>query len=393
MSLEQTILEAQQATDNLYYKTKDTVSNLLSKIPIPSWFKGETRNCIFIVIAGIIIWVIVYSLIKWQKNGLYYVYDSYKDHVLSNTLTSLYDQLPEKTEGKMLRDYYIAASNKSYIPGNWYLSFCLLDSLKSVILCGARFLDLDICLDSFYSDAEPLVGLVSEEAEWKSGNWRFMYNDLKLDACLDMISKTAFSLVSNRSDPLFLFFNIHFDPYNHKGTCEIIIQLLMKHFSTRLLDTKQTTNITARSIKEFFGKVVVTCNKNCKGTALEEIINITWDTNANYTRQQTFEDITEDKQYSNTAYNRAGMTMIKLPNRMNPDFVDPFSVGTQIVCMNYGLPNNNMDTYLNFFVQNDPPTSFVLRSEFLRKFETKEVNKKCPMKTKLAIGENVIKVK
>ena len=169
-----------------------------------------------------------------------------------------------------LCDFYISSSAKSYLPCQQYYDYSSIKMIELAILNGARYIELDIFNKGFCPETIPVVTNGSQP-----GNWHWT-SELSFDDCCDTIANYAFSsLIPNGSDPFFIYLNLNTD-YNC-NTVNKVAETLRTYFKGRLLNkdySYQRKNIGMVNIQEFLDKTIILANSCCKGTDLNELINL-----------------------------------------------------------------------------------------------------------------------
>jgi hypothetical protein len=173
-----------------------------------------------------------------------------------------------------LRDFFYAASYKSYLPCGYTNDVVSYNAIKNVLLKGARAIHLDIFFkgtDPFCDDASIIVGnVIDGELAYSEC---VKENDRYLDFmnCLELINQIAWS---NSDAPLFLYLNMEFLP-NTKLEYQIYSQLFTK-CSDKLLDKYygfQRINIGDIPVNMAINKLVILTNRIPINGFLNEITN------------------------------------------------------------------------------------------------------------------------
>ena len=173
-----------------------------------------------------------------------------------------------------LRDFFYAASYKSYLPCGFTNDVVSYNAIKNVLLKGARAIHLDIFFkgtDPFCDDASIIVGnVIDGELAYSEC---VKENDRYLDFmnCLELINQIAWS---NSDAPLFLYLNMEFLP-NTKLEYQIYSQLFTK-CSDKLLDKYygfQRINIGDIPVNMAINKLVILTNRIPINGFLNEITN------------------------------------------------------------------------------------------------------------------------
>jgi hypothetical protein len=120
---------------------------------------------------------------------------------------------------KPFKEFYVYSSHNSYIPCNQNLDIASLDSIKNVLLMGARCIELDI----HEKNNEPVV------AHGLSGLLTTTY--FSLEDCIDVINKYGFLT----SDPLVLFIEVK---VTNEYVLKKISNIIKSNFRNRLLSNE-----------------------------------------------------------------------------------------------------------------------------------------------------------
>jgi hypothetical protein len=173
-----------------------------------------------------------------------------------------------------LRDFFYAASYKTYLPCGYTNDIVSYNAIKNVLLAGARVIHLDIFFkgnDPFGDDAKIIVGNVID------GKLSFLKGSsedkqyLEFMNCLELIIELAWK----KSDtPLMLYLNMEFLP-NTKLEYQIYSQLLAK-CSSRFMDKYygfQRINIGDIPVNMATGKLIILTNRVPINGFLNEITN------------------------------------------------------------------------------------------------------------------------
>jgi hypothetical protein len=173
-----------------------------------------------------------------------------------------------------LRDFFYAASYKTYLPCGYTNDIVSYNAIKNVLLAGARVIHLDIFFkgaDPFGDDAKIIVGNVinGELSILKGSSEDKQY--LEFMNCLELIIELAWK----KSDtPLMLYLNMDFLP-NTKLEYQIYSQLLAK-CSSRFMDKYygfQRINIGDIPVNMATGKLIILTNRVPINGFLNEITN------------------------------------------------------------------------------------------------------------------------
>jgi len=234
---------------------------------------------IFSVIGGIIAALQVMDYNAVHKNRAEKGLDVYKNYILikQNPIPNAgkyYNRFFKKDKFYGLRDFYYAASYKTYLPCGYTNDIVSYNAIKNVLLAGARVIHLDIFFkgnDPFGDDAKIIVGNVID------GKLSFLKKSsedkhyLEFMNCLDLIMELAWK----KSDaPLFLYLNMEFLP-NKMLEYQIFSQLMEK-CSSRFMDKYygfQRINIGDIPVNMAVGKLIILTNRVPINGSLNEITN------------------------------------------------------------------------------------------------------------------------
>lgn len=250
-------------------------------------------------------------------------------------------------------DFFVASSYKSYLPCTNYYDFASLESIKQVLLYGARYIDLDIFNNDFNPCTKPVVCSGTE-----IGNWHFT-NSLDFDdVCKTIINYGLTAAVKNPSDPLII--NLNFKTWGNKDTIDKCAETIRSNFGYKLLSKNYSyqgrytsTNIATAPIKELIGKVIITATGKIKGTAMDEITNLHPESNSNL-RKLNYQDVRDSYDINEIKeYNKRNLSLV-VPDfdkrkKENYNYFTPYAVGCQFLCMNYTQPNEIMKSYIKKF--------------------------------------------
>ena len=184
-----------------------------------------------------------------------------------------YNQFFKKDKYYGLRDFFYAASYKTYLPCGYTNDVVSYNAIKNVLLAGARVIHLDIFFDGndpFGDDARIIVGnVINNELAYSSCKNEKKF--LEFMNCLELINELAWS----KSDaPLFLYLNMEFLP-NTKLEYQIYSQLFTK-CSSKFMDkyySFQRVNIGDIPVNMAIGKLIILTNRVPINGMLNEITN------------------------------------------------------------------------------------------------------------------------
>ena len=283
-----------------------------------------------------------------------------------------------------LSDFYISSSAKSYLPCTQYYDYSSTKMIELSILNGSRYVELDIFNKGFCPETIPVVTNGSHP-----GNWHWT-TELSLDECCDTILNYAFSsIIPNASDPFFIYLNIQTE-YNC-STVNKVAEIIKTYFKGKLLSNNysyQRLNLGMTSISELIDKVIILCNSKCKGTQLDELINLT--TNGPFMRAYNnyeIKSLYEPKEV--IEFNKKNIT------RVFPDFPDRYTknynprsgwlYGCQFCAMNFSLLDDNLKCHFLKFNK----SSFILKPYQLR-YHKETYKKPIPQTKKVSFAPEQI---
>ena len=283
-----------------------------------------------------------------------------------------------------LRDFYVMSSYNTCCGGNTKKDFVSMNPLVEVISQGVRFLDFEV----YSHDGKPIIAAGPEA--YPDGRYciKGTYNHLNFDQVMNKINNAAFTIPSNKNDPLFLNFRIK---TNSKGVYDNMYESINNYFGgggriNRLVSenlrydggkiaSAQDYSISNVPLYQLKGKVIISVkdvNHGYIGKKFSELISISDKNKAgtgmpyinSYKNLQVKdaydpnELITENKQYLGITY---------------PDFTNTTSnssaalhhkLGFQFVTMNFHIIDEHLKYYINLF--NDGGSAFILKPEKLR---------------------------
>jgi hypothetical protein len=287
------------------------------------------------------------------------------------------DILPLQYNPKVLKgnyrlcDFYVASSYKSYLPCTNYYDYASVDSIKKVLQCGARYIDLDVFNRNFNPCTEPVVCAGRE-----TGNWHYTTR-VSFEDCIRTIAICGFGPdVKNPTDPLFI--NINFKTWGNSLTIDKCARIIKEYLGHKLLgpeysyqgryagDNGQLSNICTAPILELLDKVIIISTGDISDTEMDEITNLNPNIVGNL-RDLTYPQVKDSYDTSEiTEYSKKNMTRV-LPHfnnrtKENYNFFTPYYLGCQFICLNYTEPDEFMQAYMKRFGK----SSFILKPYKLR---------------------------
>ena len=264
-------------------------------------------------------------------------------------------------DNSTLCDYYMASSSYSIFPSKYVNDYVSDSVLPLVIKAGARLIELDIYADQ---DNHPVVGLKNEKF-----GYDYAKNSVKFESCCVSIANSAFNKTETKSasDPFVLSLMFHTNKRQTIDACgEILKQTLARYF----LDPKYAyqgrgkVNLVQEPICNLAGKLIIVSGGEIKGTGMEELVNLSWDTSS--LRRVSY--MTASQPYDSDELinnNRQTITMVVPdpdPDLKNNNPTILFGYGCQWNLMNYGSLDSMMEIYIGKFQQG----SMLLKPEHLR---------------------------
>lgn len=185
-----------------------------------------------------------------------------------------YNEFFKKDKYYGLRDFYYAASYKSYLPCGYTNDVVSYNAIKNVILYGARVINLDLFYkgtDAFSDDARVIVGnIINGKLAFLEGTSEDKQY-LEFMNCLELIDELGWK---KTDAPFFLYLNMEFDP-NQKLENQIFLQLykkLGKYFMNKYY-SGQSTNIGDIPVDMALNKLIILTNRKPIDGSLNEITN------------------------------------------------------------------------------------------------------------------------
>lgn len=159
---------------------------------------------------------------------------------------------------KPFKEFYVNSSHNSYIPCNQNLDIASLDSIKKVLLMGARCIELDI----HENNNEPVV------AHGTSSFFTTTY--LSFEDCIDVIVEYGFLT----SDPLVLFIEVN---TTNDSVLKKISNIIKSKLDNRLLSNEYKINNNNKRfidepIKNLLNKIIIV-NSTSINKNLEDILD------------------------------------------------------------------------------------------------------------------------
>lgn len=263
-----------------------------------------------------------------------------------------------------LCDYYMASSSYSVFPGAEIYDYVSDQILPLAIRAGARLVELDVYADK---DDKPVVGLKNQ----KLGT-DYAYNTVPFDACCVSIANNAFNSVSClvSSDPFVLSLVFHTNKTQTINAAAEILKTTCRQFMLDETYSYQRKNLAQEPICNLQRKLIIVSGGPMKGTKIEELVNMSWDTS--HLRRMTYTQASQPHDPNEVIdFNRKHITMV-VPDigedltNSNPQIL--FTYGCQWIMMNYGSIDSMMELYVSEFQEN----SLVLKPDGLRALKPKK---------------------
>ena len=266
-----------------------------------------------------------------------------------------------------LCDYYAASSSYSVFPGAQIYDYVSDSILPLVIKAGPRLVELDV-----YSDDQdkPVVGLKNQKL-----GVDYAYNTVPFEACCVSIINNAFSSIVTpvSSDPFILSLVFHTDKTPVINACAEILKTTCR---SHMLDSEYSytrKNLAIEPVCNLQNKLIIVSGDAMKGTLMEELVNMSW--NTSHLRRLTYTQASQTHDHEELInYNRNHITMV-VPNigddlvNVNPQIL--FTYGCQWNLMNYGSVDSMMEIYIGEFQEN----SLLLKPAPLRPLKPKKYKK------------------
>jgi hypothetical protein len=205
--------------------------------------------------------------------AVYKNYPKIKQNPIPNA-GKYYNRSFKKDKYYGLRDFFYAASYKTYLPCGYTNDIVSYNAIKEVLLAGARVIHLDIFFkgnDPFGDDTKIIVGNVID------GKLSFLKGSsedkqyLEFMNCLQLISELGWK---KTDAPLMLYLNMEFLP-NTKLEYQIYSQILAK-LSSKLMDKYfgfQRINIGDIPVNMALNKLILLTNRVPINGSLNELTN------------------------------------------------------------------------------------------------------------------------
>lgn len=257
--------------------------------------------------------------------------------------------------GAKLVEFYVAASHQSCLMPITSEHYVSTEMLKTVLIAGARFIDISIYDEIINNDIIPVVR--------SNYNDKLSSNYLLLDDVYSVIKNNAF--LNPESDPLLIHFNIM---TQNIAVIDNIARSFSENLGEYILDNKDyhydnsasNAEIIKQPICEFINKIIlcVTTDSDLQPLGeLDELVNIRTSVNA---KKLSIQDAITTEVFDNQNI----YTMVTPDETIDTDSIErAYDNGCHAIMMNYFdyyNIQNLMTYYCNFFVENK--SSFVLKA-------------------------------
>ena len=160
-------------------------------------------------------------------------------------------------------DYNIMSSAKSYLVQNKEYDFCSLRVLQSILLYGAKFVELDVFNAGFgESKSYPIVTYGEDVGQWKTS-----INSLSFEDCCNTVLQYGVEYYQEtwtNADPVFLYLNCH---SLNPDTVNKMAETVYKVFGKNLVDVKYcnagkkvAVPLIHQPPSDFYNKVIIVSN-------------------------------------------------------------------------------------------------------------------------------------
>uniref|UniRef100_A0A6C0I6K3 phosphoinositide phospholipase C n=1 Tax=viral metagenome TaxID=1070528 RepID=A0A6C0I6K3_9ZZZZ len=252
----------------------------------------------------------------------------------------------------LLTDYYVAGSGYSMLSSKTVYSYITADAITKVIAAGARVIDLHV----YEVNKKPVVG-IADEATGKM----LTYNTIPLEDCCNVIASNAFATTT----PFIMSIVFHTDDTVLINNCADIMKNTLRKYMLDSSYSYQRKNLALEPACNLMGKLIVVSGEKHKGTAMDELVNISW--SSSLCRRLTYTQAAQTYDHDElTEYNKRNITLVvpdlDTSSMANQSAEICFSYGCQWVLMNYGSLDNALEIYIGKFVD----SSFIVKPEPLR---------------------------
>jgi len=305
---------------------------------------------------------IAYAVIPKEKQAMNTATSNFKSYQQVTRLAPLGCPTPYRT-----CDYYMASSSYSIFPGNKIFDYVSDQVLPLAIKAGARLVALDIYADT---TGKPVVGLKNEKL-----GVDYASNSVSFESCCVSIANNAFNSISSpvSSDPFVLSLSFHTNKTDVINACAEILKTTCRSHMLDETYAFQRKNLAIEPICNLQSKLIIVSGGGMKGTLMEELVNMSWD--SSHLRRLNYSQASQPHDANELInFNRNNITMV-VPDiegdlkNYNPQIL--FTYGCQWIMMNYGSIDSMMELYISEFQEN----SLVLKPDGLRPLKPKKYKK------------------
>ena len=268
--------------------------------------------------------------------------------------------------GKPFKDYHIMSSSKSYLVEKRNYDFCSLQVLESILLVGAKFIELDIYNAGFGEENHyPVVTNGHPVGEWKT-----CINTLSFEDCCNTILNVGIKNSNStkpEADPIFLYLNCHVN--KNLRTYAKMAEIIYRVFGeAHLLDIKHGNGckngpkIIDQSPENYYSRIIIVANIEDKqdksvSPAFNEMVNIFDSPGDSQFESLSFTNFNNEDLNNITTKNKMIMTYDDTIGNdlVNYNSVISFTGGVQFPAMNFQDDDINMKQYLKMFSLDYPP--------------------------------------
>ena len=242
-----------------------------------------------------------------------------------------------------LTDVYICSSIKSYLIGRQVLDFCSGDIVSKCVELGARFIDLDIHLNS-KKNIVVANGLIK-------GGWILTINDFLFENFCKNLTKVLFdrNTLTNPRDPIILSLNIHIP----KSRMDKLYDIIQNNLGDLLVNPKYNLrnkkNILEAPLKELMGKLIILTSGKIGDT---KMMNVTHLRLGDRVRKLTYKQLQLEEQRDVMNFNKRHLTIVVPESGFSSINFNPeraWDYGCQIVCMHFQREDDFMMEYIRKF--------------------------------------------
>lgn len=284
-----------------------------------------------------------------------YNLEEYKINNIKKDITETRFEYKNEFYDLKLKDYFIPASYKSYMPcGNSYQLYDI-DNIGNVLKKGARLIHLDVYPDKL-GNYDPTVKPVVRGENIT----QFFGKSLDFEECCYSVLNNGWK---NTNAPLILYLEFSQNSLKNNNLMEKCGSILYEVFSNEIFEYNpqilENTNLNEIKISELLNKIIIITNyKEKKGV----FNNISWELPKIYDFDNTLEEsYTTEILETITSKSKKQLIIAKPNNTFEPFNINSGKTdlinlipqndwhGIQIVLMNYQLFDKGMKEYMEFF--------------------------------------------